>query len=52
VKSSVTEVDLINRAGRCLDKDSHKTNNIKKTETMDTIDPTLATIFQEVYISG
>lgn len=45
-------MDLIKRAGRCLEKDSHKINNIKKTDIIEIIEPIIATIFQEVNMSG
>jgi len=39
-------------AGRCETNASHKINRNIRTETTDTIDPTLATTFQKVYESG
>ena len=39
-------------AGRCLTIDSHKINKKNITETIETIDPILAMIFQNIKLSG
>lgn len=39
-------------AGRCLTIDSHKINKNNITETIEIMEPILATIFQNIKLSG
>lgn len=52
ISSILVLMCMLENAGRWLTRASHKINKKYNTATTDTIDPTLAKIFQNINVSG